>query len=255
MILSTQATDLDQGRDRGARRADLVPALRHQQVRGRQASRQARRERRLRRWSRSRSTAAAAATRRRCSACAHDTRDCKRLPRQYAASTAAQHSKPIYEGVDLSGLRNIQSSAMTWDYVKRIRDATKMKVRAQGHPRLGGCQARRRGRLRRHHRVEPRRARRRGPAAPPSRRCRRSSRCRARMPVLIDSGFRRGTDIVKALCHGRQGRRRRPALPLGPRRLRRSPASSACSNSCASSCWRRCSRSARRRSSSSCRRW
>ena len=44
MILSTQADDLDQGRDRGARQADLVPALCHQQVRGRQAPRADRRE-------------------------------------------------------------------------------------------------------------------------------------------------------------------------------------------------------------------
>src|SRR5437667_648746 len=41
---------------------------------------------------------------------------------------AQQRNKPMYEGADLSGLRNIQSSAMSWDYAKRIRDATKMKV-------------------------------------------------------------------------------------------------------------------------------
>ena len=36
------------------------------------------------------------------------------------------------------------------------------------------------------------------------------------MPVLIDSGFRRGTDVVKALAWGRR-RRRRPALSVGAR--------------------------------------
>ena len=41
-----------------------------------------------------------------------------------------------------------------------------------------------------------------------------------RMPVLVDSGFRRGTDIVKALCDGRDRGLRRPALHLGSRRLR-----------------------------------
>src|SRR5246127_3705861 len=30
---------------------------------------------------------------------------------------AAQRDKPMYEGVDLSGLRNIQSSGMSWDYI------------------------------------------------------------------------------------------------------------------------------------------
>ena len=59
--------DLDQGHDRGARQADLVPALCHQQVRGRQAPRRRARNDRARPWSRSRSTAAAAATRKPCS--------------------------------------------------------------------------------------------------------------------------------------------------------------------------------------------
>src|SRR5206468_10047993 len=45
---------------------------------------------------------------------------------------AQQRNKPMYEGADLSGLRNIQSSAMSWDYAKRIRDATKMKVVLKG---------------------------------------------------------------------------------------------------------------------------
>ena len=43
-----------------------------------------------------------------------------------------QRNKPMYDGVDLSGLRNIQSSAMTWDYLKRLRDITKMKVVIKG---------------------------------------------------------------------------------------------------------------------------
>ena len=41
-----------------------------------------------------------------------------------------------------------------------------------------------------------------------------------RIPVLVDSGFRRGTDICKALCMGATAVARRPALYLGPRRLR-----------------------------------
>ena len=39
---------------------------------------------------------------------------------------------PMYEGADLSGLKNIQSSAMTWDYIKRLRDVTKMKMVIKG---------------------------------------------------------------------------------------------------------------------------
>ena len=40
--------------------------------------------------------------------------------------------KPMYDGADLSGLNNIQSSAMTWDYIKRLRDVTKMKMVLKG---------------------------------------------------------------------------------------------------------------------------
>ena len=56
-----------------------------------------------------------------------DTRDCKGC-HDNSSLAAQQKSKPIYEGADLTGLTNIQSSAMSWDYAKRIRDATKMKV-------------------------------------------------------------------------------------------------------------------------------
>ena len=39
---------------------------------------------------------------------------------------------PMYEGADLCGLKNIQSSAMCWDYIKRLRDLTKMKMVIKG---------------------------------------------------------------------------------------------------------------------------
>ncbi len=38
----------------------------------------------------------------------------------------------MYDGADLSGLTSIQSSAMTWDYIKRLRDLTKMKMVIKG---------------------------------------------------------------------------------------------------------------------------
>ena len=41
-----------------------------------------------------------------------------------------------------------------------------------------------------------------------------------RIPILVDFGFRRGSDIIKALCIGATAVVRRPALHLGPRRLR-----------------------------------
>ena len=60
-----------------------------------------------------------------------DARDCNACHDNTDIVTA-QRDKPMYEGVDLSGLRNIQSSAMTWDYLKRLRDLTKMKVVIKG---------------------------------------------------------------------------------------------------------------------------
>jgi len=70
---------------------------------------------------------------------AHDTRTCRDC-HDNTSLTAAQRSKPAYEGVDLSGLNNIQSSSMSWDYIKRLRDQTKMKMVLKGIM-TGGCQA------------------------------------------------------------------------------------------------------------------
>ena len=38
----------------------------------------------------------------------------------------------MWKGIDVTGLRNTQSSAMTWDFFKRMRDHTKMKILAKG---------------------------------------------------------------------------------------------------------------------------
>ena len=46
--------------------------------------------------------------------------------------TAANRDKPMYEGADLAGLKNIQSSALTWDDIRRLRDLTKMKMVIKG---------------------------------------------------------------------------------------------------------------------------
>ena len=181
----------------------------------------------------------------------NDTRDCKSC-HDNSSLAASQRSKPIYEGADLSGLTNIQSSAMTWDYVKRMRDVTKMKVVLKGilawEDAKLAADAGFDGIIVSNHGGRADEA-----AAPPSKRCRRSSRS-GTMPVLVDSGFRRGTDIVKALCMGAKGVGvGRPYLwglgafgqagverVLELLRIELAPP---------------CSRSARRPSSSSCPRW
>src|SRR5579862_6988888 len=60
-----------------------------------------------------------------------DTRECSAC-HDNSSLTASMRDDPMYEGADLSGLKNIQSSAMSWDYIKRLRDLTKMKMVIKG---------------------------------------------------------------------------------------------------------------------------
>ncbi len=117
---------------------------------------------------------------------------------------AAQRDKPMYEGVDLSGLRNIQSSAMTWDYIKRLRDVTKMKMV------LKGIQAWEDAKIAADAGIDAIIVSNHGGRADEAGRSTIDAlpeiiEVTGNMPVLIDSGFRRGTDIVKALAMGAKG--------------------------------------------------
>jgi 4-hydroxymandelate oxidase len=132
-----------------------------------------------------------------------DNRDCKAC-HDNSSLAAAQRSKPIYEGSDLSGLTNIQSSAMTWDYAKRIRDATKMKVV------LKGILAWEDAKLAAENGFDGIIVSNHGGRSDEAGRGTIESlqeiiEVSGTMPVLIDSGFRRGTDIVKALAMGARG--------------------------------------------------
>ena len=86
-----------------------------------------------------------------------DTRDCNGCHDRTSLQTNLK-GRAMFQGVDLTGLRNTQSSNLNWDRFKRIRDAHQDEGAAQGHPRLGGRGDGGRCRPRRHHRVEPRRA-------------------------------------------------------------------------------------------------
>jgi 4-hydroxymandelate oxidase len=108
----------------------------------------------------------------------------------------------MYQGVDLSGLRNIQSSAMTWDYLKRIRDATKMKCVIKGLLAFEDAK------LAADNGYDAIIVSNHGARSEDSGRATIDAlpeiveAVGGRIPVLIDSGFRRGTDICKALCMG-----------------------------------------------------
>jgi isopentenyl diphosphate isomerase/L-lactate dehydrogenase-like FMN-dependent dehydrogenase len=117
---------------------------------------------------------------------------------------SAQISKPMYDGVDLSGLSNIQSSSMSWDYIKRLRDVTKMKIV------LKGILAFEDAKIAADSGIDAIIVSNHGGRADEAGRSTIDSlpeiiEASGSMPVLIDSGFRRGTDIVKALCMGAKG--------------------------------------------------
>ena len=60
-----------------------------------------------------------------------DKRECKDC-HDRSGLQASLKRRSMYEGVDVSGLTNTQSSAMTWEFLKRLRDTTKMKIVLKG---------------------------------------------------------------------------------------------------------------------------
>jgi len=130
-----------------------------------------------------------------------DTRDCNACHDRTSIQTD-QGNKPMYQGVDLLGLRNIQSSAMTWDYLKRLRDITKMKVA------IKGLLAWEDAKLAADYGYDAVIVSNHGARSEDSGRSTIDAlpeiveAVNGRIPILVDSGFRRGTDICKALCMG-----------------------------------------------------
>ncbi len=135
-----------------------------------------------------------------------DTRDCAGCHESSSGGgEMARPKQPMYDGVDLSGLRNIQASAMTWDYLKRIRDATKMKCVIKGI--LAAEDAKIAADLGYDAIIVSNHGGRADEAGASTIESLPEiiAAVGGRMPVLIDSGFRRGTDIVKAIAMGATG--------------------------------------------------
>src|SRR4029077_7301451 len=103
------------------------------------------------------------------------------------------------------GMTETQSSAMTWDTIKRFRDVTKMKMLLKGilahEDAVLAVKAGMDGIIVSNHGARSEDSGRSTIDALPE----ILEAVKGRMPVLVDSGFRRGTDIVKALCMGAQG--------------------------------------------------
>jgi isopentenyl diphosphate isomerase/L-lactate dehydrogenase-like FMN-dependent dehydrogenase len=130
-----------------------------------------------------------------------DNRDCKGCHDRSSLANSLK-TRAMWEDVDVSGLRNIQSSAMTWDFFKRMRDHTKMKILAKGilawEDAVLAADAGLDGIIVSNHGARSEDSGRATIDALPE----IVEAVKGRIPVLVDSGFRRGSDVVKALCIG-----------------------------------------------------
>ena len=130
-----------------------------------------------------------------------DTRECGGCHERGSLATNLKR-RAMFEGLDISGLTHTQSSAMTWDFFKRLRDTTKMKIV------IKGILAHEDARLAADAGIGAIIVSNHGGRSEDSGRATIDAlpeivdAVGGRMPILIDSGFRRGTDIVKALCLG-----------------------------------------------------
>jgi isopentenyl diphosphate isomerase/L-lactate dehydrogenase-like FMN-dependent dehydrogenase len=130
-----------------------------------------------------------------------DTRDCSLCHSQEGGPVSIQ-SKPMFEGLDLTGADDITVAGMTWGFTRRLRNTTRMKLV------LKGIVTREDARLCLEHEVDGIIVSNHGGRAEESGRS--TIEClpevleavAGRIPVLIDSGFRRGTDLLKALALG-----------------------------------------------------
>ena len=113
--------------------------------------------------------------------------------------------KPNYDGIDMSGVSTVLAPNMTWDFIKRLRDTIGSKLV------LKGIMSHEDARLAAANGIDAIIVSNHGGRSEDSGRSSIDALAEIieaagnHMPVLIDSGFRRGTDIVKALAMGARG--------------------------------------------------
>lgn len=110
--------------------------------------------------------------------------------------------KPMFDGLDVSKVTSLSPASMNWDFVKRLKDSTTMKLAVKGLVTGDDAQ------LAMEHGVDAIVVSNHGGRAEESGRATVESlpevveAVSGRIPVIVDGGFRRGTDILKALALG-----------------------------------------------------
>lgn len=127
-----------------------------------------------------------------------DTRTCATC---HTAGIGAARERPNYDGINTAGV-NMQSANMTWDFVKKMRDVTKMKLVLKGIVTEEDAE------LCLKYGVDGVHVSNHGGRAEDSGRGAIDALpevvkvCRGKIPILFDSGVRRGSDIFKAMALG-----------------------------------------------------
>ena len=131
-----------------------------------------------------------------------DSTDCSQCHLENATTQERLRDRAMWTGIDLAGVESTQASGLTWDFVERLKSITTMQVMLKGIVTAEDA------RLCLQHGVDGIIVSNHGGRSEASGRSTIESlpeivgAVGGRIPILIDGGFRRGSDIFKALALG-----------------------------------------------------